>query len=74
MSFLESIIFFFLISREGDEEDVADSSMWGHGTDGGLSDARQVGLGWDRLHTLTHIRTGQREGTDTPGGLQILFI
>ncbi|KAG8009512.1 hypothetical protein GBF38_017831 [Nibea albiflora] len=35
--------------------------MWGHGTDGGLSDARQAGLGWDRLRTLRHIRTAVPE-------------
>lgn len=58
MSSLESN--HFLISHEGDEEEVAGSSMWGHGTDGGLSDARQVGLGLDRLHvhTDTQVRGG----------------
>lgn len=43
MSSLESSP--FLIPREGDEEEVAGSSTSGHGTDGGLSDARQAGLG-----------------------------
>lgn len=30
---------------------MAFSSAWGHRTDGGLSNSRQVELGWNRLHT-----------------------
>lgn len=71
--FLESIS--FLIFHEGDEEDVAGSSLRGHGTDGGLSDARRVGLGLDRLdiHPLAQTQVRARAPT-LQGALGLLYM
>lgn len=73
MNFLESI--HSLISHEGDKEEVAGSSVWGHRTDGGLSDSCQEGIGSNRLHTRTHAHTNRTEGGHLyTRGLQALFL